>query len=1052
MRCLAGDQAREAPFPHAVLNTTTLAEEARDMFVQAYSNYTTHAFPMDDLRPLSCNGSDSQGGIGLTTLDSLDTLLVRTYSLEQGVMNQLEAFYKALCWVTGEGTDCGSGGDPPPRLTFDLDVRVHVFEVTIRALGGLLSAHQLLTQNLQLAPWYRGGLLLAAVDLADRLLPAFNTPSGIPLSWINLRHGQASDRILYETRITCTACAGTLLLEFGTLSRMTGEMKYDAAARRALEALHGARSLIGLVGNTISCDTRGWERHDSGIGAGVDSYYEYLLKAYLMFGNRTHLQWASESYAALLTHSAVGAPLSVSPWLLDVHMSTALLLHTGVWSLSAYWPGFQALAGQLEEAAAQHRQWLAVWNKFGWLPEMFDVQKQTRHPTLSGYPLRPELMESTFMLAADAPDTSYLRAGEAMLGTLRSRNQVACGYAAVHDVSTGKLSDSMESFFLSETVKYLYLLFANASAALDRWVLTTEGHFLDAWADTEEQWEAEHGTVMLGAAGAEGPIGANATSGGPVGAPVPASTGKGSGARPGGYVTEAPPGNASHDAAALMLAGTFLSHEETTVAPTQEVVSMEVETVAARCRHLCEAQDPDQVARRAAALRAALPALPDSQPLQPSLVRRRRCTACQAFTRAGEAARRARVARRHVSATAAFARQLASATARKAAEAARRGWTPPAYFLCDLRRTGGVLGCGALKVLHAGMELEDLMALRPTAVILEASYHQDGDDGAALMWWYSGVQDVQLVSIDDPEDGAFDSIQGILAEFGPAFAPPCQLGSSAGPAAEDEAELGSGPSASRPTSGGGPVEYRDPGQAPCTCPEPRLQDLLLGCPGTGAAGQDVLTEVKGPLLLAQSLFLCGGEAGPGDPAPPARGSVLLAGRGRCPFADKARAAAASQAAALIVINSGEDERAVWPMSGDGAPDLGALTMPAVMVSAAAGGKLLDLLRSRTRPTLRLRAAEGIPAPANATALPSASAAGPLPLDPGLRLASLELMVPPRSQAHALRHLSSGEAEMAGIVAAVQLALQAGDQTPGAAKEGALHPLLAARQDETCPAP
>lgn len=68
-------------------------------------------------------------------------------------------------------------------------------------------------------------------------------------------------------------------------------------------------------------------------------------QAYLMFGNRTHLQWASESYAALLTHSAVGAPLSVSPWLLDVHMSTALLLHTGVWSLSAYWPGFQALAG-----------------------------------------------------------------------------------------------------------------------------------------------------------------------------------------------------------------------------------------------------------------------------------------------------------------------------------------------------------------------------------------------------------------------------------------------------------------------------------------------------------------------------------------------------------------------------------------------------------------------------------------------------------------------------------------------------------------------------------
>jgi hypothetical protein len=57
----------------------------------------------------------------------------------------------------------------------------------------------------------------------------------------------------------------------------------------------------------------------------------------------------------------------------------------------------------------------------------------------TGYPLRPELMESTFMLHAATGDPHLLSVGAALHQRLRDRNRVACGYASVGDVSTGQL-------------------------------------------------------------------------------------------------------------------------------------------------------------------------------------------------------------------------------------------------------------------------------------------------------------------------------------------------------------------------------------------------------------------------------------------------------------------------------------------------------------------------------------------------------------------------------------------------------------------------------------
>lgn len=234
----------------------------------------------------------------------------------------------------------------------------------------------------------------------------------------------------------------------------------------------------GLVGNTINVDSGQWVRRDAGIGAGVDSFYEYLLKAYLAFGEPAYLEIFAEAYSAAQAQLALSPALNGFNWHVDVHMTTGRVLHPYVSSLAAFWPGMQVLIGQVKEAEKLHGDWAVAWERFKWIPEMFHLQLQQFHPTMTSYPLRPELAESTFLLYGATKDPTLLATAVSIHERLRDTTRGKCGHASISDVKTELLEDTMESFFLSETVKYLYLTISGATDIIDYFVFSTEGHLL----------------------------------------------------------------------------------------------------------------------------------------------------------------------------------------------------------------------------------------------------------------------------------------------------------------------------------------------------------------------------------------------------------------------------------------------------------------------------------------------------------------------------------------------------------------------------------------------
>lgn len=451
-----------------------LKREVKELFYHAYNGYMTYAYPLDELQPLTCRGVDTWGSFSLTLIDSLDTLIVMgNYSEFNHVVEILSE-----------------------RKNFDSDINVSVFETNIRVVGGLISAHLLshkATTNLEPGWPCNGPLLRLAEDAAMRLLPAFNSSTGMPYGTVNLRYGVPVD----ETPVTCTAGVGTFIVEFGMLSRLTKNPIYEQVAMKALMSLWNHRSNIGLVGNHINVETGQWIATDSGIGAAIDSYYEYLVKgsALLSEPKLMDMFW---SYV-----EGINKYMRKEDWYFWVTMKKGAVSLPVFQNLEAYWPGVLSSVGLNSDGLKSVLNYHQVLKHIGFVPEMYDVQQGQVRANREGYPLRPELIESLMFLYRATADKSLLAIGEDILRAIQHSTKTPCGYATVKDTRDHRLEDRMESFFLAETTKYLYLLFdpdhfihgrsaysgkphrvASRTCLLDTgaYIFNTEAHPMDAGA------------------------------------------------------------------------------------------------------------------------------------------------------------------------------------------------------------------------------------------------------------------------------------------------------------------------------------------------------------------------------------------------------------------------------------------------------------------------------------------------------------------------------------------------------------------------------------------
>ncbi|XP_052182699.1 alpha-mannosidase I MNS5 [Diospyros lotus] len=446
-----------------------MSDKVRKMFYHAYDNYMIYAFPHDELKPLTKTYTNSlvelgnlrlehlppeYNGSALTLIESLSSLVIMGNNTE---------FERAVLWLS-------------ENLTFDIDARINLFECNIRVLGGLVSAHILATDstNRLVQGKYKKQLLNLAEDLGHRFLPAFDTPTGLPYAWINLKYGVME----HETTETSTSGCGSLILEMGVLSQLTGDPRFESAALRALRKLWSMRSSLNLLGTTLDVGTGEWLEYSSGIGAGVDSFYEYLVKAYIIFGRDEFWRMFQSAYLAVEKYFKHGS------WYHEADMRTGQPTYLQLTSLQAFWPGLQVLVGDIAAANSSHREFFSVWERFGVLPERYLLDRQMLHPTEKYYPLRPELAESTFYLYHATKDPWYLEVGESIVNSLNSYTKVEGGFASIRDVTTMQLEDHQHSFFLAETCKYLYLLFDDSFLVDRNYIFTTEGHpfpVVSAW-------------------------------------------------------------------------------------------------------------------------------------------------------------------------------------------------------------------------------------------------------------------------------------------------------------------------------------------------------------------------------------------------------------------------------------------------------------------------------------------------------------------------------------------------------------------------------------------
>ncbi|KAF4074283.1 hypothetical protein AMELA_G00237750 [Ameiurus melas] len=445
-------------------------EAVREAFQHAWKSYKDFAWGHDELKPISKSYTE-WFGLGLTLVDSLDTMWILGLKKE---------FEEARQWVA-------------THLSFGKNVDVNLFESTIRILGSLLSTYHLTGDAL---------FLEKAKDIGSRLMPAFNTPSKIPYSDVNIGSGVAHPP--RWTSDSTVAEVTSIQLEFRELSRLTGDTKYQDAVMEVMKQVHklGGKhdGLVPMFINTNSGQFTHLGVYT--LGARADSYYEYLLKQWIQ-GGKMEMELLEDYMQAvegikknlLKKSSPLGLTFvgELSHGRFSPKMDHLVCFLPGTLALGAH-NGLPAehmeLAKQLMETCYQ----MYAQMETGLSPEIVhfnmqadsaqdvDVKPADRHNLL-----RPETVESLFYLYQFTKDKKYQTWGWEIFQNFNKYTRVDTGgYTSINNVRDPKSPsprDKMESFFLAETLKYFYLLFSDNSDLinLDTYIFNTEAHPLPIW-------------------------------------------------------------------------------------------------------------------------------------------------------------------------------------------------------------------------------------------------------------------------------------------------------------------------------------------------------------------------------------------------------------------------------------------------------------------------------------------------------------------------------------------------------------------------------------------
>ena len=403
----------------------------------AWKGYKDYAWGSDDLRPL--------------------TKTPRNWYTHSMLMTAVDAFDTfTLMGLTDEAEE--AKGLILSKLNFNINNDVQVFEVTIRLLAGLITAYELDGDK---------KFLSLATDLANRMMPVFNTPTGMPYRYIHLQTGKIRDSINNPAEI------GTLMMEFGKLSKLTGNNTYYKAAKKAIMQVYNRRSKLDLVGEQIDVTTGKWVSTETHISGYIDSYYEYLYKSWILFGDKDFKE-------AFETHNK-----AIKKYLIDktnhgwfmrhADMNTGKETATTYGALDAFYAGLCAYSGDIETAANIQKANYYMWTNFNMEPEEFNYK--TDSVTSAYYVLRPENLESCFYLYRLTDQYDYLWMAKQITEDILNHCKTEVAFASLKNVKTYEQTNSMESFFFGETLKYAYLVFAPRSVIdLDKIVFNTEAH------------------------------------------------------------------------------------------------------------------------------------------------------------------------------------------------------------------------------------------------------------------------------------------------------------------------------------------------------------------------------------------------------------------------------------------------------------------------------------------------------------------------------------------------------------------------------------------------